>query len=133
MVSTYNVACIGHFIVTCDTLQPRTVPVEGVHMDMIRRGGLGQNTFFDYPALQQGLDSILYDLVVVIRDRNYLSEDTRLLSIHKAFTETGVICVMYTTESRVHLPNHHYLGPECYKKTSKRVNNKLQKSLKKIS
>lgn len=134
----YRVAYLGHSLVTCDTLRPRSIPMEGVHMDLIRHGGARADKFFDYPEFTNALDSNYYQLAIVMIGGNDIEENTsvdelfgNLMSIYNAFTDKGITCVMCTIEPRVYPNNHpHYVDAETYKKISRAINRRLQRALK---
>ena len=71
----YDVAYVGHSLVTCDTLRPVTNPWPYVTMKMIRVGGARADKFFDYPQFQEVLNPG-YHLVIIMLVDNDISEAT---------------------------------------------------------
>lgn len=134
----YRVAYLGHSLVTCDTLRPRSTPMEGVKMDLIKRGGARADRFFEYPEFTHALDSNKYDLAIVMIGGNDIEQQTsvnelsgNLMAIYHAFKDKGITCVMCTIEPRVYPDNHpHYVDAKTYEKVSRAVNKKLQRALK---
>lgn len=112
--------------------------MEDIHKDMARKGGARADRLFDYLEFHHVTDSINYAVVIVKIGGYDVIENTRIgdlvghmMNIHQAFAVKGVTCVMCTLESRAYPPNYlHYIDSECYKKVSRKVNEKLQKSLK---
>ena len=133
----YEVAYVGHSLVTCDTLRPVKNPWPHVNMDMIRVGGARADKFFEYPQLQEVLQSG-FDLVIIMLGGNDISEATDvkklvadLLQIHEAVESFGATCVLCTIEKREYPPNHpHFVDSEVYNKIMNAVNKKLCKTLK---
>lgn len=133
----YDVAYVGHSLVTCDTLRPVTNPWPFVTMDMIRVGGARVDQFFEYPQFERVLKPG-YHLVIVMLGGNDISEKTDvkklvtdLLAIHQAIESYGATCVLCTIEKREYPPNHpHFVDPQVYNKIMNAVNKKLCKTLK---
>ena len=107
----YDVAYVGHSLVTCDTLRPVTNPWPYVTMKMIRVGGARADKFFDYPQFQEVLNPG-YHLVIIMLVDNDISEATDvrklvadLLAIHEAVESHGATCVLCTIEKREDPPN----------------------------
>ena len=100
----FEVAYVGHSLVTCDTLLPVKNPWPHVNMNMIRVGGARANKFFEYPQFQEVLQPG-FDLVIIMLGGNDISEATDvkrlvadLLKIHDTVESFGATCVLCTIE-----------------------------------
>ena len=133
----YEVAYVGHSLVTCDTLMPVPRPWPYVNMKMIRVGGARADKFFEYPKFQEVLQPG-YHLVIIMLGGNDICEATDvgklfsdLMKIHEAVESQGATCIMCTIEKRDYPHNHpHFVDAVVYNKIMNAVNKKLCKNLK---